>query len=95
MSIEAGRQKGVHPLISFDPDCCYQGLNETTKAVALYKAALHQDNTCVEAIACIATHYFYSDQPEIALKFYRYVCNLELSLASVEVYLIVICQCWY
>jgi tetratricopeptide repeat protein 8 len=44
-----------------------------TAAVAMYKNALHQDNMCVEAIACIATHYFYSDQPEIALKFYRYV----------------------
>lgn len=50
-----------------------QGLNEDSKAVALYKGVLRQDNMCIEAIACIATHYFYNDQPEIALKFYRSV----------------------
>ena len=50
-----------------------KGLNDMTTAVAVYKTALHEDNMCVEAIACIATHYFYSDQPEIALKFYRSV----------------------
>lgn len=42
-----------------------------TKAVQLYKEVLHFDNTHVEAIACIATHHFYTDQPEIALRFYR------------------------
>jgi len=48
-----------------------QGLNDMKTAVAEYKNALHQDNMCVEAIACIATHHFYSDQPEIALNYYR------------------------
>ncbi len=42
------------------------------EAVKFYKEVLHQDNMSIEAIACIGTHYFYSDQPEIALKFYRY-----------------------
>ena len=44
-----------------------------TNAVKLYKEVLHYDNTHVEAIACIATHHFYTDQPEIALRFYRWV----------------------
>ena len=48
-----------------------QGLNDLKSAVAEYKNALHQDNMCIEAIACIATHHFYSDQPEIALNYYR------------------------
>jgi len=48
-----------------------QGLNDMTAAVTEYKNVLHQDNMCVEAIACIATNHFYSDQPEIALNYYR------------------------
>ena len=48
-----------------------------------YRDVLNSDSTHVEAIACIATHYFYNDQPEVALKFYRRllqlgVCNSEL-----------------
>ena len=42
------------------------------EAVKFYKDVLHQDNMNIEAIACIGTHYFYTDQPEIALKFYRF-----------------------
>ena len=48
-----------------------QGLNDMKSAVAEYKNVLHQDNMCIEAIACIATHHFYTDQPEIALNYYR------------------------
>ena len=48
-----------------------EGLNEVTAAVGLFKQVLHQDNMCVEAIACIATHHFYTDQPEVALNYFR------------------------
>ena len=41
-------------------------------AVQVYKDVLHYDNTHVEAIACIATQHFYTDQPEIALRYFRY-----------------------
>ena len=51
---------------------CFQGMNDMTNAVKYYKDVLHEANMNVEAIACIATNYFYSDQPEIALKFYRF-----------------------
>ena len=44
-----------------------------TNAVKYYKEVLESDNTHVEAISCIATNHFYSDQPEVALKFFRYV----------------------
>jgi len=37
---------------------------------------LKYDATNVEAIACIATHYFYSEQPEMALRYYRY-CSIQ------------------
>ena len=46
-------------------------MNDMTNAVKYYKDVLHEANMNVEAIACIATNYFYTDQPEIALKFYR------------------------
>ena len=49
----------------------YEGLHNLTKAVKFYKDVLHYDATYVEAIACIGTHHFYSDQPEVALRFYR------------------------
>ena len=40
-------------------------------AVKFYKDVLHADNMSIEAIACIATNHFYTDQPEVALKYYR------------------------
>ena len=51
-----------------------QGLNDLDKAVTYYQDILKYDSMCVEAIACIGTHHFYNDQPEIALRFYRCVC---------------------
>ena len=54
-------------------DCQFpQGLGDLDTAVTHYRDVLKSDSTCVEAIACIATHHFYSDQPELALRFYRY-----------------------
>ena len=58
----------------------FQGMNNMDKATKFYKDVLQQDNMNVEAIACIATHYFYTDQPEIALKFYRQVFSVVLTL---------------
>ena len=49
-------------------------------AVKFYKDVLHHDNMDIEAIACIGTFYFYTDQPEVALKFYRW----GLSCGTVE-----------
>lgn len=47
-----------------------------------YKEVLKQDATNIEAIACIGTNYFYSDQPEIALRYYRLALCLSLSFFS-------------
>uniref|UniRef100_A0A8D0H055 Tetratricopeptide repeat domain 8 n=1 Tax=Sphenodon punctatus TaxID=8508 RepID=A0A8D0H055_SPHPU len=49
----------------------YEEMNIITTAAEYYKDVLKQDNTHVEAIACIGSNHFYSDQPEIALRFYR------------------------
>lgn len=46
-------------------------MNNIPSATEYYKEVLKQDNTHVEAIACIGSNHFYSDQPEIALRFYR------------------------
>ncbi|ETE67387.1 Tetratricopeptide repeat protein 8, partial [Ophiophagus hannah] len=49
----------------------HEEMNNISMAAECYKDVLKQDNTHVEAIACIASNHFYSDQPEIALRFYR------------------------
>ena len=49
----------------------HDALNDMAAGVALYKNVLQWDATCVEAIACMGAHHFYTDQPEIALRFYR------------------------
>lgn len=49
----------------------YEGMNDMDNAVKFYKNVLYYDSMYVEAIACIATNHFYTDQPEVALKFYR------------------------
>ena len=46
-------------------------MGDTQNSVKFYKEVLLHDNTHVEAVACIATNHFYSDQPEVALKFFR------------------------
>lgn len=49
----------------------WQEMNNISSATEYYKEVLKQDNTHVEAIACIGSNHFYTDQPEIALRFYR------------------------
>ncbi|MEE6494308.1 hypothetical protein FKM82_017084 [Ascaphus truei] len=49
----------------------HEEMNNMSSASEYYKEVLKQDNTHVEAIACIGSNHFYSDQPEIALRFYR------------------------
>ena len=49
----------------------YDALGEAEKAVLQYREVLAVDSTCLEAMACLGMHHFYSDQPEIALRYYR------------------------
>jgi tetratricopeptide repeat protein 8 len=46
-------------------------LNDPKKSFTLYKQVLTFDNNNVEAIASIASYHFYTDQPEVALRFYK------------------------
>ena len=41
-------------------------ISEYDKSNSLYKRILYYNNYNFEAIACIGSHHFYSDQPEIA-----------------------------
>ena len=43
----------------------YDNLNDSVNMVKYYKDVVQVDNTHVEAISCIATHHFYTDQPEV------------------------------
>ena len=44
--------------------------------------ALILDSTNVEAIACIASQHFYTDQPEIALQFYKRLAQMGYNSAE-------------
>lgn len=49
----------------------YEIVNDPSNSNQLCKVVLNFDNTNVEAIATLASYHFYTNQPEIALKFYR------------------------
>lgn len=49
----------------------YDLLNDSLKSVSFYKKILVLDNSSIESIASLASYHFYTDQPEIALRFYR------------------------
>jgi len=50
----------------------FEGLNNVPMSVKYYRDILELDATDMESIACIGLHHFYSDQPEVALRYYRY-----------------------
>ena len=53
----------------------HDALNDVEASLALYRKVLHLDASNVEAMACMAAHHFYTDQPEVALRFYRCVID--------------------
>ncbi|XP_016420224.1 tetratricopeptide repeat protein 8 [Sinocyclocheilus rhinocerous] len=59
-------------------------MNNMISATEYYKEVLKQDNTHVEAIACIGSNHFYTDQPEIALRFYRRL--LQMGVFNCQLY---------
>lgn len=59
-------------------------MNNIPSATEYYKDVLRQDNTHVEAIACIGSNHFYTDQPEIALRFYRRL--LQMGVYNCQLY---------
>ena len=59
-------------------------LNENEKSFEKYKEALRLENNNIEAVACIANHYFYEDCPEVSLRFYKRL--LELGVYNAEIW---------
>lgn len=70
-----------------------KGLGEMNECMKYYKEVLHSDSTHVEAIASIATNYFYNDQPEVALKFYRRL--LQMGVYNSEIFNNIGLCCFY
>lgn len=48
-----------------------EAIGDMTQSVKTYRSVAIQDAMNIEAIASIAFHHFYNDQPEIALRYYR------------------------
>ncbi|TMS39129.1 hypothetical protein L596_005702 [Steinernema carpocapsae] len=62
-------------------------------SIETYKTILKKEPNNVEATACIGTHYFYNDNPEVALKFYRRI--LQMGVYSAEIYMNIGLCCFY
>lgn len=54
----------------------YEMLNDEENSFNHYKLALSLENNNIEAVACIANHFFYEDSPEISLRFYKRLMDL-------------------
>ena len=57
-------------------------LNNTEDAQSVYRQILNLDSVHVESIASIATYYFYTDQPELALRYFRRLLQMGVSNAQ-------------
>jgi tetratricopeptide repeat protein 8 len=55
-----------------------------TQCVGIYKQVLSFDSSNVEALSCLASNFFYTDQPELALRLYRRL--LQMGLATAELW---------
>ncbi|KAJ3218003.1 Tetratricopeptide repeat protein 8 [Dinochytrium kinnereticum] len=49
----------------------HEELFDLQMSIKMYKKILHIDSSHVEALASLAANYFYDDQPEVALRYYR------------------------
>ncbi|RNA25447.1 tetratricopeptide repeat 8 [Brachionus plicatilis] len=71
----------------------YEAMGDMGECMKYYREVLQTDSTNVEAIACIATNYFYNDQPEVALKFYRRL--LQMGVYNSEIFNNIGLCCFY
>lgn len=53
-------------------------LGQLDLSAAMYKQVLVQDPSCIEAMASLAGNFFYADQPELGLRFYRRLLQMGL-----------------
>lgn len=61
----------------------YEMLNEQDKSYLQYRLALAKENNSIEAVACIANHFYYKDSPEVALRFYKRLVDLGINNAEI------------
>ena len=71
----------------------HEQLGELDASANYYKQILKQEAANVEAIACMGTNYFYSDQPEVALKYYRRI--LQMGVNKPELFMNIGLCCFY
>lgn len=57
----------MHLLLDISTD----QLNDIEESVKYYRRVLHYDSSNMEAIASLGANYFYSEQPELALRLYH------------------------
>uniref|UniRef100_A0A8R1EMS1 TPR_REGION domain-containing protein n=1 Tax=Caenorhabditis japonica TaxID=281687 RepID=A0A8R1EMS1_CAEJA len=62
-----------------------EALGEYELSVDLYKKVLDAQSNNIEAIACVATTYYYGGKPEIALRYYRRI--LQMGVSSAELFM--------
>ena len=60
----------------------YDMLNDSLKAVEFYRKVLVFESCNLEAVASIASYHFYTDQPEVALRFYKRLVQLGVNNAE-------------
>lgn len=60
----------------------YDMLNDVDKSVQVYKDVLALDASSVEAVACLASNLFYTDHPEVALRYYRRLLQMDVNTAE-------------
>lgn len=71
----------------------YDMLHDVDSAVEAYKEILRADSSNSEAVASLASHHFYNDQPEIALRFFRRL--LQIGVQSTELWNNIALCCFY
>jgi tetratricopeptide repeat protein 8 len=57
-------------------------LNDGARAMSLFKRTLGLDASNVEALACLATQYFYADQPEMGVRYFRRLLQMGINTAE-------------
>ncbi|CCD74239.1 Tetratricopeptide repeat protein 8 [Caenorhabditis elegans] len=62
-----------------------EALGEYDESVKLYKRVLDAESNNIEAIACVATTYYYGGKPELAMRYYRRI--LQMGVSSPELFL--------
>lgn len=57
----------------------HESLSDPETAIGFYKRVLVLDASNVESIACLGSHFFYSDQPETSIRYYRRLLQMGVS----------------